>query len=75
MLDEPYKRYLRLEDKLEHDEELHYLKQQLSEHESALREVLSQLSEQQRAVITNYIGICGEIDQRIVEISCFPEEE
>ena len=71
MLDEPYKNYCALEETLESDEELRFLKKQLQEQESAVNRVLSQLSEQQRAVIINYIGICAEIDQRIAEICCF----
>ena len=71
MIEEVYARYCAIEDKLEDDWELRHLRQQLYEKTSALGQVLCQLTPAQCSVICEYLDVCAEIDQRIVEIACF----
>ena len=71
MIDKAYSRYNAIEEKLENDEELNFLKQRLQETEEQVHTLMSQLTEEQRTILTEHLGICAEIDQRIVEIACF----
>ena len=71
MIDKAYSRYCEIEEKLENDEELNHLKQRLQETSEQVRTFMSQLTEEQRQILTEYLGVCAEIDQRIVEIACF----
>jgi len=71
MIDKAYSRYCAIEEKLENDEELNHLKQRLQETSEQVRTFMSQLTEEQRQILTEYLGVCAEIDQRIVEIACF----
>ena len=73
MIGKAYSRYIAIEEKLENDEELKHLKQQLQETSGQVQALMSQLTEDQRQTLTEYLGICAEIDQRIVEIACFWE--
>ena len=73
MLKEAYARYCAIEEQLENDKELGALKQRLAEESSALNRVLDRLSEEDRAVISEYLGLMAEIEQRIVELSCFSQ--
>ena len=74
MLKEAYARYCAIEEQLVNDKELGALKQRLAEESSALNRVLDRLSEEDRAVISEYLGLMAEIEQRIVELSCFSRE-
>ena len=74
MLKEAYARYCAIEEQLVNDKELGALKQRLAEESSALNRVLDRLSEEDRAVISEYLGLLAEIEQRIVELSCFSQE-
>ena len=74
MLKEAYARYCAIEEQLENDKELGALKQRLAEESAALNRVLDRLSEEDRAVIFEYLGLMAEIEQRIVELSCFSQE-
>ena len=71
MMDKAYSRYCAIEEKLENDEELNHLKQRLQETSEQVRTLMSQLTEEQRGILAEYLGVCAEIDQRIVEIVCF----
>ena len=71
MLETAYELYQKREELLEKDEELKKLKQQLQRESKRLYKVLSRLSEEDRSAIYTYLGISGEIEQRIVELSCF----
>ena len=71
MGDRAYARYCAIEEKLEIDEELNHLKQRLQETSEQVRTLMSQLTEEQRGILAEYLGVCAEIDQRIVEIACF----
>ena len=73
MLKEAYARYCAVEEQLVNDKELGALKQRLAEESSALNRVLDRLSEEDRAVISEYLGLMAEIEQRIVELSCFSQ--
>ena len=66
-----YARYCAIEEKLENDEELKYLKQRLQETSGQVRALMTQLTEEQRTILAEYLGSCAEVDQRIVEIACF----
>ena len=74
MIEEAYARYCAIEEKLDKDEELNHLKQRLQETSGQVHSLMAQLTEQQRSILTEHLGICAEIDQRIVEISCFCEK-
>ena len=69
-----YTRYHAIEECLGTDEELNHLKQQLQEASEQVRALMSQLTAEQWDVLTEYLGICAEVDQRIVEIACFCEK-
>ena len=71
MIEEAYERYCALEEKLENDEELKELKERLREASEQVSALLSQLTEEQRQILTEYLGTCAEAYQRIVEIACF----
>ena len=73
MLKEAYARYCAIEEQLVNDKELGALKQRLAEESAALNRVLDRLSEGDRAVISEYLGLMAEIEQRIVELSCFSQ--
>ena len=73
MLKEAYARYCAIEELLENDKELGALKQRLAAESAALNRVLDRLSEEDRAVISEYLGLIAEIEQRIVELSCFSQ--
>ena len=74
MIDKAFSRYYAIEEKLKADEELKLLQQRLQEASGQVHALMSQLTGEQRQILTEYIGICAEIDQRIVEIACFCEE-
>ena len=73
MLKEAYARYCAIEEQLENDKELGALKQRLAEETAALNRILDRLPEEDRAVILEYLGLLAEIEQRIVELSCFSQ--
>ena len=73
MLKGAYARYCAIEEQLVNDKELGALKQRLAEESSALNRVLDRLSEEDRAVISEYLGLMAEIEQRTVELSCFSQ--
>ncbi len=68
-----YARYYAIEEALENDEELNHLKQRLQQTEQEVRAIMPNLTEEQHQILTEYLGICAEIDQRIVEIASFSE--
>ena len=74
MIDKAYARYCAIEEKLENDEDLKYLKQRMQETAEQVRTLMSQLTEEQRSILAEYLGTCAEATQRIVEISCFYEK-
>ena len=74
MIEEAYARYCTIEEKLDKDEELNHLKQRLQETSGQVCSLMAQLTEQQRSILTEHLGICAEIEQRIVEIACFYEK-
>ena len=73
MLKETYARYCAIEELLENDKELGALKQRLAAESAALNRILDWLPEEDRAVILEYLGLLAEIEQRIVELSCFSQ--
>lgn len=68
-----YDRYRAIEQLLEDDAELKHLKQRLQQAEEKLRVMMPSLTGEQKEILTEYLGVCGEIDQRIVEIVSFFE--
>jgi len=71
MLEAAHKRYCATYTALDTDEEYLALKARLQEHEPHFLAVMESLSQQQRDIITEHIGICGELYTRIVEVACF----
>lgn len=74
MCKKAYARYNRLQELLETDAEYLGLEQGRLKQESAFRAVMKCLTKEQQMVITAYIGICAEKDERALEITCFLEE-
>ena len=66
-----YARYRRLVEQLETDPEYLTLEKARGEREPALLAVMECLADEQRAVITDYLGIRAELEQRMLEIACF----
>ena len=66
-----YRRYCALEAPLEEDPEMKLLKQRLQQEAGELEQVLARLPEPDRTTVTEYLGICAEVSQRIVELVCF----
>ena len=69
-----YAQYNTIEEQLETDEELNHLKQRLRKTSEQVHALISQLTAEQQDILTEYIGTCAEVDQRIVEIACFCEK-
>ena len=73
VLKEAYTRYCAVEEQWDNDKELSMLKQRLAEESAALNRVLARLPEEDRAVVSEYLGLLAEIGQRIVELACFSQ--
>lgn len=71
MSKEAYVRYKQLMNQLEIDPEYLALEDERRTRERLFLAVIENLSEEQRAAVTDYIGICGELEQRMLEIACF----
>jgi len=74
MSNDYYTRYCAIEEALKNDEEINHLKQRLQETATQIPILISHLTKEQRQILTEYLGLCAEIDQRIVEIACFCEQ-
>ena len=66
-----YARYHAIEKQLETDEELNHLKQRLQKNWEQVHTLISQLTAEQQGILAEYLGTCAEVDQRIIEITCF----
>ena len=71
MIDAAYRRYQLLEKTLETDGDYLWLTEQSREIEPRAKEVLRTLTEEQRDILTEYMGICQEKSWRMVELVCF----
>lgn len=71
MIDEAYRRYRLLEEILETDGEYLWLAEQSREIGPRVEELLRMLPEEDRDILTGYMGICQEKVWRIVELACF----
>jgi len=65
-----YLRYKQLQKELETDGEYLYLHEVRRSMEPEFRALMGTLTEEQAALIREYLGICGEIDQRETELAC-----
>ena len=71
MTESAYKRYCAVQKALETDEEYLALEEKRKEQSRQFLALLDSLPEEQRETVTEYIGICTEVNDRIVEIACF----
>ena len=71
MIDKAYRRYQLLEKALECDGDYLWLTEQAREIAPRVEEILRALPEEQRDVLTEYMGICQEKSWRMVELACF----
>lgn len=67
---ETQKKYLEVLEKALEDEQYQQLYREYSECISRLESMLKQLSEEQAEVVCDYIGVCGLMHARILEIAC-----
>ena len=71
MLKNVYDKYCAINEQLEKDKELIYLRKRLKTESAAFDDLLDRLSADDQQIIVEYMGICAEIDERIVEIAAF----
>lgn len=71
MIEKAHSRYCTIQKMLEKDGEYLMLKAACIRSERQLLELMENLTIPQREIITEYIGIYGELNERIVEIACF----
>jgi len=71
MLERAYERFCALNAQIQSDDELYDLMHRLHTESEALEQLLDRLSPEDSSIITEYLGICGEINERIVEIAAF----
>ena len=71
MLKNVYDKYCAINEQLEKDKELIYLRKRLKTESTAFDDLLDRLSADDQQIIVEYMGICAEIDERIVEIAAF----
>lgn len=71
MLQNAYLRYCYIMEKLETDPEYLEMERRLVAQESAFRELRESLSPGQREVLTEYLGLLAELEERAMEIACF----
>lgn len=63
--------YRRICELAEADPEYRTIETELKSMHNALRELLNRLSDPDKDLITQYIGHCGALELRMLEISCF----
>ena len=66
----PHRKYEKLVHMLEEDEEYSLLAQQLHQQTRLLRSVLLSLPDDKKQIIANYVGLCAEMELRIMDIVC-----
>lgn len=71
MIESAYKRYCAVCEARRTDPEYLALEARLKEHEPRFQGVTQCLTPQQQEVIIEYIGLCGELGERAIEIACF----
>ncbi len=71
MLKDVYAKYCAINEQLNKDEELTLLRKRLAAETEGFNALLNTLSPEDQQTVTEYMGICAEIDERIVEIAAF----
>ena len=71
MIDTAYKKFCCLQKQLETDPEYLALEDERRVREHSFLAAIGDLREEQRAAILDYLGVCGELAQRMLEIACF----
>lgn len=71
MIDKAYSRYCAVQKAMETDEEYLWLEERRLQQDRRLAALLDSLPEEQKGIIIEYIGICAEQSERILEIACF----
>ena len=71
MISNTYSRYAALENSIKSDAEIQMLLKRLQEQETVFLKVCSRLCVEDRDILYEHLGICAEINQRIIEIACF----
>ena len=72
MSDAAYKAYLQAINEAQTDPEYLALEQRFRELEPQFRTALHTLPEDCRSAVIEYIGVCGELQNRLLELACFP---
>lgn len=68
MSEQYYERYCTLLTKIQADAELCHLIHRLNSESAALNQLLHRLSPEDQTIITEHLGICAEINERILEL-------
>ena len=71
MLQRAYERYRALVKELETDNEYLFLMDKLNTLAPSFSDLMNGLDESQQCIITEHLGLCSEISERITEILCF----
>ena len=71
MLEQAYKRYEYIRKAQESDSEFLALRQRFLAQEPVFRTLMEGLQPEQREVITEYLGILAELEERVMELACF----
>lgn len=66
-----FHRYLWVQDRLESDREYAALLRRQQELEPVFQAVFRSLSEPDRAILTEYLGLLAELENRALELACF----
>ena len=65
-----YLRYQQLNDRIESDGEYRFLQAQRLNQMTAFMAVLERMPTAEQEIVLEYLGICGEIGERRVEVAC-----
>lgn len=71
MIAKANERYTFVQKRLETDAEYLALEERHREQYREFQELMQSLTEEQRQVVTEFVGICAELDERALEIACF----
>ena len=69
-----YEKFCEIQKMMYTDPEYLELEQHFRELEPRFRAVTQTLTEEDRSVITEYIGICAELQNRLLELACFSNQ-
>ena len=71
MMEQPYRRYVNIQQELQTDEEYLYLMDRLRQAQPEFQTVMDSLTQEHREAVYEYLGILGELSHRTMEIGCY----